>query len=69
MDDENRLFISELTSNSFGVGSLGCIYDVAFPPPRFSSSSRRRCCWIHHSRRWLEINGSDCSDQDGDGAR
>jgi len=50
MDEENRLFISELTSNSFRVGSLGCIYDVAFPPPQFSSSSWRRC-WIHHSRR------------------
>jgi len=42
IDDENRLLISGLTTNSFRVGSLGCIYDVAFPPPRFNSSSSRR---------------------------
>jgi len=49
---EPFIHYSGLTSKQFPCGFTGlyldvrgCIYDVAFPPPRFSSSSsRRRCC-------------------------
>jgi len=55
MDDENRLFISELTSNRCRVGSLRCIYNLAFPTPRFSSSSSR--LRLQRPRpRWSEIS-------------